>query len=340
MAKVSNYKIHVEKYGKEEADRRREECIRKNKFSNSLAGYIAKYGEELGRQKYEEKNKRVSVGIDSLRARGFSDDEIRDIKERHRQNSKITLENLCKKYGEELGKQKYDVYIRKSKEKSIWSVEHYIKLGYSEEEAKNIISDIQRKDLKYFILRYGELEGTEKYKDYNRKKSTSLEMYIEKHGEVEGQRKFQEKKNIKSSRTEIQLFDKVSSYFNEEEQKWFCYGKNQYKIGLRKEIWERSCGAKLYLLDFFDRRQNKIIEFNGDLWHANPEIFKENDTPNPYERKKTSKEIWEKDQARYAILAEMNYSVLVIWEKDYLRDMEKTIQKCVDFLKGEKNESF
>ena len=75
---------------------------------------------------------------------------------------------------------------------------------------------------------------------------------------------------------------------------------------------------------------HKIIEFNGDYWHCNPMIYKcdyFNKT-----KQKTASEIWEYDKRKIKCAELHGYKVLTIWESEYNKDKEGTIQKCIDFL--------
>ena len=76
--------------------------------------------------------------------------------------------------------------------------------------------------------------------------------------------------------------------------------------------------------------ENKIIEFNGDFWHMNPNIYDKNS----YNKVKnmTAEEIWKHDIEKIKCAESYGYKVLTIWESEYKKDKEGTIQKCIDFL--------
>lgn len=87
------------------------------------------------------------------------------------------------------------------------------------------------------------------------------------------------------------------------------------------------------LLDFCDKDTKKVIEFNGDLWHANPTKFKADDIPlSRFGSTRTAKEIWERDELRQIELESMRYEVMVIWESDYKANKIGTVNKCRIFL--------
>lgn len=82
-----------------------------------------------------------------------------------------------------------------------------------------------------------------------------------------------------------------------------------------------------YTVDFLIE-EKVIIEFYGDFWHANPEIYDADDTLNrPGNQIKTAKEIWLKDEKRLQYIVEkMKLPVIIVWEKDYKKDPLVTLQ--------------
>lgn len=87
---------------------------------------------------------------------------------------------------------------------------------------------------------------------------------------------------------------------------------------------------RLFYYDF--KYKNKIIEFNGDLFHANPNIYEENQCPNPYKKLLTAKTIWENDSLKINTIKKLGYEVLIIWETDYKKDKQSELLKCLQFL--------
>ena len=71
------------------------------------------------------------------------------------------------------------------------------------------------------------------------------------------------------------------------------------------------------------------IEYNGDVFHANPKIYKKDDQPNPFTNQ-TSEEIWNKDDEKLKLLEkDHNIKTIVIWESDLpdILDLIKEIEK-------------
>ena len=90
-----------------------------------------------------------------------------------------------------------------------------------------------------------------------------------------------------------------------------------------------------FMSDFYIEELNIAIEFNGDVWHANPEIFNENDSPNPLNDKINSKDIWQKDKIRNEYIKSKGVYIIVVWEKEFkYNGIEKTTQELVEKIKS------
>lgn len=86
---------------------------------------------------------------------------------------------------------------------------------------------------------------------------------------------------------------------------------------------------KYYDLTYMET--NKIIEFNGDYWHANPKAY--GSLRISGRNKRTAQEIWDADAKKIKIAEDAGYRVKVIWESDYRRNQQKVIQECIEWLK-------
>lgn len=80
---------------------------------------------------------------------------------------------------------------------------------------------------------------------------------------------------------------------------------------------------KEYYADIVSFDKNLIIEFNGDYWHCNPETYSENFYH--HVKKKTAKEIWEEDLKRSETIESLGYKILVVWEKQYKKELWKEL---------------
>lgn len=62
-------------------------------------------------------------------------------------------------------------------------------------------------------------------------------------------------------------------------------------------------------------------------------MFESDDNPHPFRKLITAQEIWDKDEKKLSIAKKNGVDVLVIWDKDYKKNKEKIIEKCLSFLK-------
>jgi very-short-patch-repair endonuclease len=166
----SSKKMLIFKHGKDEGEKRYEEVIKNVSFSRTKNAYIKKYGEEEGTARWKEKNSKLSVSVAALKKNGYSDEEIHKIKKTHADKSKHTLETYIARYGEEKGKLEYEAWLT-TKRVSVRSVDELVnRLGWSQEKAMSYVKDIQSRGLEFFIEKYGLIDGTEQYINYNKKR--------------------------------------------------------------------------------------------------------------------------------------------------------------------------
>jgi G:T-mismatch repair DNA endonuclease (very short patch repair protein) len=120
------------------------------------------------------------------------------------------------------------------------------------------------------------------------------------------------------------LFNRIYSLIDESDRNLVFFHR------LNKEFQIRDEGLqKTYIYDF--KFKNKIIEFHGDYFHANPKIY----DANYYNTKKGifAEQIWEKDSQKIEYAEKVGYVILVVWQKDYKENPEKILKKCINFLK-------
>ena len=75
---------------------------------------------------------------------------------------------------------------------------------------------------------------------------------------------------------------------------------------------------------------NIIIEVNGNYWHANPKLYKENDLIRRFGGYVKAKDVWEKDLERNHYIEKLGYKVLVIWEDEI--ENGSFCEKILNFL--------
>jgi len=109
------------------------------------------------------------------------------------------------------------------------------------------------------------------------------------------------------------------------------YAENEHVVGNR-------------FLDFYNEKQNIWVEFNGNYFHANPELYNEDDEIFFGDgNTKTAKEIWESDKQRInEIKKNIGIDPIIIWEREYRKDSENCLNKIYEqvktkLTKGDKN---
>jgi len=195
------------------------------------------------------------------------------------------------------------------------NIQYYINRGYDEETSKEMLSERQRTfTLEKCIEKYGEVIGYKKWVDRQEK----------------WQKNLLENGNMKCGYSKISqelFYELLKSYEYENMKDVFFATKN-------KEYFISVKGVGFFAYDFVDKSKMKIIEYNGDQYHANPNIYKSDDYPHPFYREygPTALEIWRKDKLKLKTANENGFEVLVIWDSEYRVDKNKTIEKCLNFL--------
>lgn len=248
------------------------------------------------------------------------------------------------------------------KEQSPFSVEFYRKRypDMNEVEITQTISDLANSftedrllpsNKEYWIMRgYSDEESVKLVT--KRQTTFSKEICIEKYGEEKGLLIWQERQNMWLSTMDGKT-DEEKREINR--KKMFSdSGYSKISVGLFNSIYEKLDGDQKkktyyatkengefvrydkennrhYKIDFTNSKFKKVIEFNGDFWHCNPKKYNKDYYHEIW--KKSANEIWKQDKVKERFIKEsMGYELLVIWESEYKKDKQKTIQKCIDFL--------
>lgn len=86
-------------------------------------------------------------------------------------------------------------------------------------------------------------------------------------------------------------------------------------------------------VDCYDPETKRIIEFYGDYWHGNPAKYLPTDLVRDGRRGMvTVADKTARDNNRVEELRAAGYSVLIVWENDYVQDPAGVVAKCVDFM--------
>lgn len=194
-------------------------------------------------------------------------------------------------------------------------VEYWMNKGFTEEESISKISEIQNRfSLEKCIKDNGLEEGTRIFNER----------------QVKWQRSLLENGNMKLGYSKVSqdLFDKLFNHYKLEDHIYVYYASKN------KEYFISLIDQEFYSYDFTDRKRKKIIEYNGDLYHANPLLYTENDEPNPFRKgdKYKASEIWKRDERKIEVANQHGFEVLTIWDSEYKKDSDGTLQRCLSFL--------
>jgi hypothetical protein len=320
---VTSKFFYIYKYGEIEGENKYNEYVKKQKESQTLSGFIKRYGKSNGEKKYNERNKKISNScILETYIKKYGEIEGKKRWEENNKKKAVTLEHLIKKYGEIEGKKRWEDYIRKQK-------------NYTPEKRIKKSKDLKYiNSIDYYIDKHGEKKGKIVFEKWKKSQDhLSLDFFIKKYGEVKGNLKYKEIcKKIKDTRT-FSYYSKTSQdLFKEVCLRLSLFDKSIFAMNNKWEFSIKYNDSKFFY-DF--KYKNKIIEFNGDMWHANPDIFAETDMPNPF-FKISAKEIWAHDKIKNELAKNSGYEILIIWENDFLKNKEKIINNCIKFLTNDK----
>ena len=319
---VNRIQKSIEKYGfKNGIDKIIEENTQK--YSNTKERFIKLYGEEEG----------------SLRWEKF-------IKPREKTNivkrAKPTIENFIEKYGKEGGKKLWDKYKKSlgyTKKKCIekygkeegekkWN-EYIDKMSKSckKSTSSEIMKYINSKE--FYVEKYGKEEGEKKYFLWKKSQDhSSKEFMIKKYGIKDGLKKYKEiglKKAVRysayHSKISQTLFEEIRKIIKDDLN--IRYSNNGGELMLYNENEK-----KPYYYDFSYKK--KIIEYNGDFWHANPKIYESNYN---FNNEICASDVWERDKKKIDFAKKLGYDVFIVWDNEYKKDKIGILEKCLNFLK-------
>jgi ribosomal protein S16 len=261
-------------------------------------------------------NKRITnTNINYYLGKGYSLEESKDMLSERQKT--INLEKYVEKYGDEIGAELYNQkvenrkkYLKLDNDNNNTNINYYINKGYSLEESKNILSERQKTiNLEKYVEKYGDEIGTELY---NQK--------------VENRNSYFGCSKKGYSFISQELFDRIKDFYADGNNLYYATNNKEYSI-------KKSTSNGYWLFDFTDLSNNKIIEFQGDIFHANPKIYKHDETPHPFYLEKKSSDIWREDQNKKNDAEKQNFKIHYVWYSEYLENKEKVFEDCIKFLK-------
>lgn len=260
---------------------------------------------------------------------------------------KTTEENMIKKYGSVEGKKRWEKYCKRQAYTNTYEYKKK-EMGWSREEFDNY-NKSRSVTIDNLINRHGEVKGKEIWENYCEKQSytKSKEYYVEKYGLDEWNELCKskahtydnyikwygdEKKALEKIKDRHNIWNSVSKssqrYLSKLDE-YLCskYNITTYYDNKNQEYMIITENRSIYYLDYYIKEWNVGIEYNGDLFHANPKMYEANDTPIPGSDMKAVK-IWEKDRIKIeTIQKERHIKIITIWESELpeIENLEKQI---------------
>lgn len=288
--------------------------------------------------------------------KGYNEDEAKFLIEKLKKETSWRCKEFWIKRGfteeqaiVEISKKQSEISLKRDRNKKILSPydeKYYINKGINnKKEIKKLILELKnrtnpynkwsKKELKEVIEKrkqtYYNKSETQREK-INKSRGLNKNQLYEKFGiektEIilnnrgKGIRRPYEKKFSKIS---LELYNTLSEM---NKDKIFLYGKNEKFIPI-KDLNNK----KGYFVDFLYVEKNKIIEFNGDFWHFNPNKYIAESFCVLNGVKVIAENVWEQDRIKLESLKNNGFDVLVVWENEYINNKDLVIKKCDEFLK-------
>jgi len=304
-----------------------EECLKKSFSSHSIEGFMYRNicSREESEKLFEIENRRQLEKRLDTQDRLREEDPLWD-KKRSRNckefwiqkgltevEANIEVEKVMNEIHEKTSiklKSRPDKYASKYPTK----VEYYLERGFDLDFARKKISEIQsRFSLTTCLEKWGEKDGILVFQKRQEKWQKSLV----------------DNGNIKSGYSEISqvLFRDILKYYNINDISYIFFWTKNREFSLKSD-------KSILLYDFTDIRLKKIIEYNGDQYHANPNIYDADSFPHPYHKEVgyTAKDIWLKDSKKIKLANDNGYKVLTVWDSEYRKNPQQTLEKCIEFI--------
>jgi hypothetical protein len=265
----------------------------------------------------------------------------------------LTKEKLITKYGIDEGIIRWDQYRAKQADSNSFEYKHK-KYGWTIDQFNDYNSS-RSQTLEKMIKRHGENLGTKKWLAYcERQAYTNSKIYfVEKYGVEEGNAKFLQLNAEKgsssnphtlSTRLGISIDEAVTLILNRSVRPGNIWGSNIEQEfttmlidtygSLEYTTFTRPYGRWSTLLGtyvIYDiKHKDCIIEFNGDYWHANPALYK-NDA---IIRGRTALEIQEHDRKKLKTATDLGFRTYTVWEAEFKLDKQQTINRVIAWMQS------
>lgn len=269
---------------------------------------------------------------------GYSEDEYRKMSS---MLCGVTQESLRRKWGEEEGDKRWKEYCHKQSESNMFEYKQR-KHGWTEEQFEEF-NKSRAVTLENMIRRHGD-KGKELFDKYCERQAwtNTLEYYITEYGEDEGARRY---KIMSDARIEP-FKDKSYSNLSQDVFNLLLERLQNLNIDISgvkyatrdEEQAIMTPKGNHYFLDYFDSVNKIIIEFQGDVWHANPAIYGPDDI---VMHGVPAKNYWLADANKEKAIYEAypGYTFLTIWEKDWYENKDAELDRIITEYKNKIEQS-
>jgi hypothetical protein len=232
------------------------------------------------------------------------------IKKGYSEDKSLQLANNAKQQNNKKGvSTEVDLNIRRATSKRC--IEYYVTRGFTPEESKIMLREFQKHFSKEICIeKYGKIDGLvawqkrqDDWQDTLNAKSPEEKARINR---------LKLTKGIAVSKAEKTILEHIK----------LSVPNVTHQFTLDKE------DKKQYIYDIMANK--KIIEYNGDFWHCNPNKYSP-DYINPRTKLKAIDK-WSIDSIKLQYAQDQGYEVLVVWESDFKKNKAEIIKQCIQFL--------
>lgn len=268
----------------------------------SLMSFLILYSKK-GYDLYEEyRRKQAETNSFEYKAKKFG--MTREQFDEYNKNRAVTLENMIARHGEEAGREKYEAYCKRQSYAGC--------------------------TLEYFIEKYGEVEGRKVYKEVGQRKAITVENFM-KAGLTEEEATEKLRLIVTTGKNTSLIADEFNDMLyarlNAEDQGHCYFDKNNKEFGVYDKVNKR-----YYLYDFTITSKKIIIEFNGNLYHADPNIYAADDLVPLRGGAKRAIDIWKFDLDKKKAAEARGFSVIYVWENDFRENKEAVVDKVMGMI--------
>lgn len=343
-----------------------EEIVRSrlDKVRIDLPSLIARHGERLGREKYEQLQSKSKTSVENYKERYGDGWKAKWEYFRSTRNTR-SLEAFVKKFGEDEGRARFEECNAQYTKKM--SLEHLIEkfgeeVGTLEFQRRNSSKDSSSRSATFNRLKKvlgrspTDQEIEQEYLDKRKKMSRVYQILVSKLPPAEAEIAYAEYKEKKRLSPDIaqELVGKMSmphprSLSPCSRQSAEIFKKIEAEIGRSLSYGTKSKElciydadlCKLYYYDCFDAESNTILEFNGSAFHPHPDLTEEQRASwyTISGQDANQKQAEDEEKIRFAIKS--GYNVQVIWDKEVkLKHDRDTKIKQLAVVLNENKENF